>query len=100
MDSSIEDKPITGNQLIKIIKDNELDGGPLVIHVIGSDGAMVYSRIAGIMNDYINGAILETLPSPDQAVGAQVRPSPQKPSPQILHLQSTGKTAHLTFDFE
>ena len=78
---------MTGNQLIKIIKDNELDGGPLVIHVIGSDGAMVYSRIAGIMNDYINGAILETLPSPDQAVGAQVRPSPQKPSPQILHLK-------------
>lgn len=73
LDSSIEDKPLTGNQLIKIIKDNELDGGPLVIHVIGSDGAMVYSRIAGIMNDYINGAILETLPSPDQAVGAQVR---------------------------
>ena len=25
------------------------------------------------MKDYINGAIIETLPSPDQAVGAQVR---------------------------
>jgi len=99
-ESSFHPCDTLGNQLIKIIKDNELDGGPLVIHVIGSDGAMVYSRIAGIMNDYINGAILETLPSPDQAVGAQVRPSPQKPSPQILHLQSTGKTAHLTFDFE
>ena len=45
----------------------------MVVHVIGSDGAMVYSRIAGIMKDYINGAIIETLPSPDQAVGAQVQ---------------------------
>lgn len=70
-ESSFHPCDTLGNQLIRIIKDNELDGGPLVIHVIGSDGAMIYSRIAGIMNDYINGAILETLPSPDQAVGAQ-----------------------------
>jgi len=55
-----------GQQLIKIIKDNELDHNPLIVHVIGSDGAMIYARIHGQMKEFISGAIIESLPKEDQ----------------------------------
>jgi hypothetical protein len=61
-ESSFSDCENLGNQLIKIIKDNELDLNPLIIHVIGQDGAIIYSKISKIMKKFINGAILESLP--------------------------------------
>lgn len=50
-------------ELIKIIKENELDYHPIIVHVIGSDGAMIYAKMHGLMQHYINGAIIESLPS-------------------------------------
>lgn len=65
-ESSFNDCENLGNQLIKIIKDNELDLNPLIVHVIGSDGAIIYSKVSTIIKDYINGAILESLPNNEE----------------------------------
>lgn len=50
-------------QLIEIIKENELDYHPLIVHVIGSDGAMIYAKMHRLMQHYIHGAIIESLPA-------------------------------------
>jgi len=50
-------------ELIKIIKENELDYHPIIVHVIGSDGAMIYAKMHSLMRHYIHGAIIESLPS-------------------------------------
>ena len=50
-------------ELIKIIKENELDYHPIIVHVIGSDGAMIYAKMHELMQHYIHGAIIESLPS-------------------------------------
>ena len=71
-ESSFNDCENLGNQLIKIIKDNELDLNPLIIHVIGSDGAIIYSKVSTIIKDYINGAILESLPNNEEGRSVNV----------------------------
>ena len=56
-------KSLLALQLIEIIKENELDYHPLIVHVIGSDGAMIYAKMHRLMQHYIHGAIIESLPA-------------------------------------
>lgn len=58
-----------GHQLSKIIVDNELDSNPIILHIIGGEGAFIYTEIASDLNKYISGAVVESLPSTRQNVG-------------------------------
>lgn len=55
-----------GHQLSKIIVDNELDSNPIILHIIGGEGAFIYTEIASDLNKYISGAVVESLPSSRQ----------------------------------
>lgn len=52
-----------GNQISRIIIDNELDLNPIILHVIGGEGAFIYTNIAATLSNYISGAVIESLPS-------------------------------------
>jgi len=55
-----------GQQLTKIIIDNELDANPIILHIIGGEGAYIYTEIASELSKYISGAVVESLPSSRQ----------------------------------
>jgi hypothetical protein len=57
-----------GNQISRIIIDNELDLNPIILHVIGGEGAFIYTNIAATLSNYISGAVIESLPSSKENV--------------------------------
>ena len=55
-------------QLSKIIADNELDTNPIILHIIGGEGAFVYTEIAPLLEKVISGVVIESLPSSKENV--------------------------------
>ena len=56
------------HQLAKIIVDNDLDTNPIILHIIGGEGAFIYTEIASVLSQYITGAVVESLPNSRQNV--------------------------------
>lgn len=54
------------HQLSKIIVDNDLDTNPIILHIIGGEGAFIYTEIASVLSQYITGAVVESLPNSRQ----------------------------------
>lgn len=54
------------NQLEKIIVEIGLDENPIIFHIIGGEGAYIYTEISNILAKYISGAVVESLPASKQ----------------------------------
>lgn len=61
--STCEPAQELAQQLSKIIADNDLDKYPIILHIIGGEGAFIYTEIAPLLEKFISGVVIESLPS-------------------------------------
>ena len=70
--STCEPAQELAQQLSKIIADNDLDKYPIILHIIGGEGAFIYTEIAPLLEKFISGVVIESLPSSKENVSSKI----------------------------